>query len=147
MLFNQTIKIPSDADVRTVKQRLKTLALQDLGMLFRENMSAAAESLPLLRRAGRLRVVTAAAAALYSVLTSERRGSCAAAERPLVFSSVSRSGATRLFPAVPKTGAVYTGCPRGSGDSRAQQSWSWRCHRLAEVAAPAYTSGVTYNCI
>lgn len=53
MLFKQTIKIPSDADVRTVKQRLKTPALQDLGMLFPENMSAAAAFLPLLRCAGR----------------------------------------------------------------------------------------------
>ena len=53
MLFKQTIKIPSDADVRTVKQRLKTPALQDLGMLFPENVSAAAEFLLLLRRAGR----------------------------------------------------------------------------------------------
>lgn len=49
VLFKQTIKISSDADVRTVKQRLKAPALQDLGMLFAENMSAAAGSLHLLR--------------------------------------------------------------------------------------------------
>lgn len=48
VLFKQTIKISSNADVRTVKQRLKTPALQDLGMLFPENMSAAAEFLHLL---------------------------------------------------------------------------------------------------
>lgn len=48
MLFKQTIKISSNADVRTVKQRLKTPALQDLGMLFPENMSAGAEFLHLL---------------------------------------------------------------------------------------------------
>lgn len=49
VLFKQTIKISSDADVQTVKQRLKAPALQDLAMLFAENMSAAAGSLHLLR--------------------------------------------------------------------------------------------------
>lgn len=66
--------------------------------------------------------------ALYSALTSERRGSSAASKPPLLLSSIPQSRSRRVRRCPESRARLRRACG-GSGDGLAEQSRSWRCHQ------------------